>query len=306
VNGQAPRQLIAIVVALAAGASAHAQDIYRSVASDGTPAYTDRPVDGTAAELISSDEASAAAGVELYEGVRDDGAVLIAVNRFFGPVQIAVYHSPDDYYSGGMPLFGLPVLEPRSETVLGRSAGVGGSYFMLHIPGDPQARHAPSGPYRLPYAVATRHSVTQAYPDRITHGDPSSDYAIDFEMPIGTGVHAARAGIVMEVAGDYFQSTPEPENGIAPANLVRILHDDGTMAVYAHLNVHSIRVVPGQRVDRGERIADSGNTGFSTGPHLHFVVQRNAGGAIVSVPVEFAGLDGSAVDLRRGEVPTAY
>ena len=61
------------------------------------------------------------------------------------------------------------------------------------------------------------------------------------------------------------------------ANLVRILHDDGTWAEYAHLNRSTIRVRPGDVVERGEYIADSGNTGFSSGPHLHFVVQRNAG-----------------------------
>ena len=56
-----------------------------------------------------------------------------------------------------------------------------------------------------------------------------------------------------------------------------MLHDDGTTAIYAHLQMDTIRVRPGQRVERGEYIANSGNTGFSSGPHLHFVVVRNAG-----------------------------
>ena len=78
---------------------------------------------------------------------------------------------------------------------------------------------------------------------------------------------------------------------------MRVLHDDGTMALYVHLNWNTIRVVPGQRVRRGEYLADSGNTGFSTGPHLHFVVQRNEGGALVAVPLEFAGADRRPVTL---------
>jgi len=77
------------------------------------------------------------------------------------------------------------------------------------------------------------------------------------------------------------------------------------MSLYAHLNWNSIRVVTGQRLERGEYLADSENTGFSTGPHLHFAVQRNSGGSIVPVPIQFAGIDGGAVTLRTGDSRTA-
>ena len=202
------------------------------------------------------------------------------------------------------------VLPASSETEILRldaavvAASGGLNYEFLHIPGEPGARHAPASPYRLPYAVASRHRVTQAYPDRITHTDPSSTHAVDFAMPIGTGVNAARAGTIMQVASDYFGATTS--NGGTRANLVRILHDDGTMAVYGHLHWDSIRVRPGDYVERGERIAASGNTGFSTGPHLHFVVQRNRGGSIVSVPVQFAGLGNRPVVIETGDEPVAY
>ncbi|MGI9257931.1 MAG: M23 family metallopeptidase, partial [Gammaproteobacteria bacterium] len=119
-------------------------------------------------------------------------------------------------------------------------------------------------------------------------------------------IHAARAGVVIDVASDFYQSGTDVEVDGPRANVVRVLHDDGTMSVYAHLNWNSIRVVPGQFVGRGEYIADSGNTGFSTGPHLHFAVQRNGDGSLLSVPVEFAGPGGSAVTLSSGDRPTAY
>lgn len=125
-------------------------------------------------------------------------------------------------------------------------------------------------------------------------------------MPVGTGVYAARSGIVIEVASDFFQSGTDLTVDGPRANVVRVHHDDGTMSLYGHLNWNLIRVVPGQRVERGEYLADSGNTGFSTGPHLHFAVQRNSGGSIVSVPTQFAEIDGAAVTLRAGESRTAY
>jgi len=87
---------------------------------------------------------------------------------------------------------------------------------------------------------------------------------------------------------------------------VQVLHDDGTSAVYAHLQLDSVRVRPGQRVERGEYIASSGNTGFSTGPHLHFVVLRNAGLRSESVPVRFAGPGGASVTARSGQALVAY
>jgi murein DD-endopeptidase MepM/ murein hydrolase activator NlpD len=145
--------------------------------------------------------------------------------------------------------------------------------------------------------------VSQAAPDHFTHSDPSSRYAIDFEMPEGSAVHAAREGLVINVAHRFYRLTPASQD---EANFVQILHEDGTNAIYAHLQMDSIRVRPGQRVARGEYIANSGNTGFTSGPHLHFAVMRNAGMRSVSVPVIFAGPGGAAVTPRTGSPLAAY
>jgi murein DD-endopeptidase MepM/ murein hydrolase activator NlpD len=90
------------------------------------------------------------------------------------------------------------------------------------------------------------------------------------------------------------------------ANVIEILHDDGTIAVYAHLQWDAIRVRIGQHVARGEYIANSGNTGFTTGPHLHFAVWRNTGTADVSIPVEFEGSGAVGVTAVTGTPLTAY
>ena len=125
-------------------------------------------------------------------------------------------------------------------------------------------------------------------------------------MPIGTDVVAALSGVVFDVASDNFRAGLDFTHDGPAANVVRILHDDGTYAIYAHLNWNTIRVRPGQRVARGEYIANSGNTGYSSGPHLHFAVVRNTGMRTESLPVDFQGPNSRPVSPSTGAVITAY
>ncbi len=92
--------------------------------------------------------------------------------------------------------------------------------------------------------------------DRMPHA------GIDFAVPVGTPVRAAAAGIVVE-AGDYFF------NG----NSVYIDHGQGLVTLYCHLD--RIEVLPGEPVAAGQVIGLSGNTGRTSGPHLHWTVLAN-------------------------------
>ncbi|MGZ8097407.1 MAG: M23 family metallopeptidase, partial [Methylosarcina sp.] len=78
-----------------------------------------------------------------------------------------------------------------------------------------------------------------------------------------------------------------------------ILHDDGSMAVYAHMELEKAQVQPGEAVAVGQLLGYSGNTGYSTGPHLHFAVQYNQGMKLISVPFTFR------TPLGQAEEPTA-
>ncbi len=202
------------------------------------------------------------------------------------------------------------ILQPQSRELLVRvqNAGKGksGLQFMWRIAlGAPDATHRPPEPYRAPFALGSTYVISQAYPATFTHTTPDSRYAVDIALPDGTPVYAAREGIVINVRHDAFRGGASPAM-MDEANVVEILHDDGTIAMYAHLHWDSIRVHIAQHVARGEYIANSGSTGFSTGPHLHFVVLRNAGFQATSVPIQFAGPSGIPITPATQQPLTAY
>lgn len=98
---------------------------------------------------------------------------------------------------------------------------------------------------------------------RIINGLERMPHAgIDFAVPAGTPVRAAAAGIVVDT-GDYFF------NG----HSVYIDHGQGLVTLYCHLG--RIDVVPGERVGAGRQLGLSGNTGRTSGPHLHWTVLAN-------------------------------
>lgn len=145
--------------------------------------------------------------------------------------------------------------------------------------------------YRLPYANGLAFAVTQAYGGKLTsHDNEQNRYAVDFSMPEGTPVVAARAGVVADVTLDHRHHGLE-RSYLRLANQVTIVHDDGTIAEYAHLAPGTPVVARGQRVAQGALIGYSGNTGYSSAPHLHFSVSKPAivDGKVtpVSIPILF-------------------
>ena len=291
---------------------ASAQSVYRYKDDLGHWHFTDRQPDEPVEQLEHERRRPGRkpAAVVLTQAQDERGLVITARNDYFCPVHL-VYTLVNTLNVPGT-LLGTQQLvlqaNQKSEVVVVPLAANGETRFEVsyqYLPGDPGARHAPQQPYRAPFAVSSDYRISQAYPDMITHTTPGSRHAVDIALPEGTPVYAARGGMVFDVAYDsYSGGTTEADR--AKANLVRILHDDGTMAVYAHLAWNAIRVRPGTRVERGEYIANSGNTGFSTGPHLHFGVQRNDNGQVVSVPVTFEGSGGIAIAPESGKHLKAY
>ncbi|HLS84417.1 MAG TPA: M23 family metallopeptidase [Arenimonas sp.] len=160
---------------------------------------------------------------------------------------------------------------------------------LLAVPGPPYAV-ARDVVYSLPVEESA-FRLGQGFHGGFSHDDPANRYALDLEVAEGTAVLAARGGMVMEAIGGF--SEGGLDRTLADrANLVRVLHEDGSMALYAHLREGGVTVRPGQAVSLGQVLGYTGNTGFSSGPHLHFAVQVNAGMRLESVPFRMIGPEG--------------
>lgn len=108
----------------------------------------------------------------------------------------------------------------------------------------------------------------------------------DFKCPVGEAVWASEGGVVTRAG-----STPLP-NG----KNIRISHPDGTTSYYLHLS--RLDVAVGQSVAQGQVIGLSGNTGRSTGPHLHFSIS-NAAGVLVDPEGLISGSTQTPTTVRR-------
>ncbi len=155
------------------------------------------------------------------------------------------------------------------------------SYSVDYSP-EPKKVGPVAGPaYELPWRGGP-FRISQGAGGDFSHQSPKGRYAVDIAMPVGTPILAARAGKVIATRNNQLGRSPYPGG-----NFVRVLHDDGTHAAYLHLHPGTVRVKPGDRVEIGSLLGKSGNTGRSTGPHLHFVVQKEVDGELRSIPFRF-------------------
>jgi len=165
--------------------------------------------------------------------------------------------------------------------------------------GDKDALHDEDQLYLLPYESGKSFRVLQGYGSRFSHVG-LEQYAVDFNMSIGTPVHAARAGIVAKIVESNDIGCWQEGCG-AYANYIVIVHNDGTTGEYYHLQQNGALVDVGDHIIAGEKIGLSGNTGHTTMPHLHFAVYRAAEwGNTQSIPVRFLSSAGIVDRPRRG------
>ena len=290
------RWLAVMCLALAFTASHAGDQVYRWVDKQGRVHYGDRPpANATPAKVRAIPvpvEPSAMARLRVEPG---DGEYLAwADNNLSGPIEVMLGFSQNTNMRGEPALPARATVPARGSVLVARlridDPRREGSFglSLTGVPGNPSAR-----PQDVEYLLPLRQSrnrIDQGFGGRFSHNDEQNRYALDFAAGIGTPVVAARAGTVMQVESDFSKAGLKQEKYGGRANFVRILHDDGTMGLYAHLATNGVHVRVGQRVGAGQQIGLSGNTGFTTGPHLHFAVQVNRGMRLVSIPFRMRGV----------------
>lgn len=132
-----------------------------------------------------------------------------------------------------------------------------------------------------------------------SHTDEWTRYAWDFDLPLGSPVVAARAGVVIYARDESAIGGEDRERYLDESNMIIIDHRDGTQAIYMHLEKDGNRVQVGEWVLQGERIARSGDTGWAGSPHLHYTLRATRGRQ--SIASRFAGFSANEGVPREGD-----
>jgi murein DD-endopeptidase MepM/ murein hydrolase activator NlpD len=282
------RRLLPFLACLPLASLAQAADgghVWAWKNASGNPAYADQG--GLNATLTpSTTQQWLPSALADRDEVRDGNDYEVyVVNRTGAPLEAALAVRNEAYVS--TPAESMhQLLAPGQRSLLARiepGQGRGPEYSITVVPGDPHAI-PDDAVYSLPLDEGGPWEFGQAFHGGFSHNDEQNRYAIDLIVPEGTPVLAARGGVVMLAQSGYGKGGLDRKQDVSRANQVMILHDDGSMAVYAHLLANTVAVHVGERVGVGHQLALSGNSGYSSGPHLHFCLQVNTGMRLVSIP----------------------
>ncbi|MBC7474599.1 MAG: M23 family metallopeptidase, partial [Candidatus Sericytochromatia bacterium] len=146
------------------------------------------------------------------------------------------------------------------------------NYKFYTVEGIMSAKHDNNYIYSLPYKSGESYKIIQGFNGKYTHVGEQK-YALDFGLPQGTEIRAARDGVVVGIKSDS-STSGWGEKYAKFANYIYVQHSDGTFGGYIHLKKDGVKVELGQKVKVGDIIGLSGNTGWTDGPHLHFWVYK--------------------------------
>jgi len=224
--------------------------------------------------VIAAFSAHAEIDIKVYHEKSKKGFKVFANNNEFCPISIKVNFTLTNMESekGDGKVFVIPARATKFEITSLKPIRKGKykfSYKTRYNYGNHYLTvYSKDYKYSLPFETGKSFKVSQGYNGSISHQEEN---ALDFAMGIGTNITAARDGIVVRVVDTNDTTCPEKECAKFN-NFVQIYHSDGTFAEYTHIKRGGAKVKIGDEIKKGELIAESGNIGRSTGPHLHFVV----------------------------------
>ena len=257
-----------------------ADNIYKYQDEDGIWHFTDRAPDEEVEFEVVYMEREREPRIKLRREGKKENPVYMLFNDFWGPVEVELR------FENAVNILSEPSLPARfvvpgqkEQALVGIGAldlrqGFTYRLSMSSVPGQPIETPVEGLVIYPPFAADETYPVSQGFNGSTTHTTPDSTYAVDIVMPVGTAIHAVRPGVVMDIEEDFNRGGTDFEKFADKANHIRILHDDGTLALYDHLDLACVYVGLGARLRAGQKIARSGNTGFSSGPHLHFAIQQ--------------------------------
>lgn len=175
------------------------------------------------------------------------------------------------------------------------------------VMGVASAQHDDSYMYLVPFKKGSSVRVSQGFNGAASHKGYSR-YAVDFAVSTGTPIYAARSGKIVSTKSTGDRGGFDRSFG-KYANFIVIEHSDQTLGKYYHLKKGGVNVAVNQMVKRGDLIGYSGNTGYSSGPHLHFSVSKvdpKYRQRPITVPFKLQTLNGVVTTPKRGDRYEVY
>ena len=228
-----------------------------------------------------------------YSG--NNGDIYIFQNPSYLPIEIMATLDESNNVSADIaPIISLP---PKSQKfgfkvcITNPSAPWSYKYSFISAIGFSTNMHTGDSKYFLPFKAGESYDVTQGETGTFSHfGDFL--YSVDFGLLEGTEFTAMRDGKVVFVKEDSNEGGPD-RSFTDKANFIWVLHNDGSIGRYVHLKQNGALVNVGDKIKAKDVIGLSGNTGFTSGPHLHVQVVLPKGfDGEEKIPIRFKDAEG--------------
>lgn len=252
--------------------------------------------------LLTNCFALAQTNVKVYSEETSDGFIVYADNSEYCPVTIEVNFDLKNVEIDTMHKTTFLIKENSKKTLLTtvkvidktKKSKFGYSYSS-NLGNNLQTEYEEDFSYSLPFLKGNSFTLDQGYNGKFSHQNENS---LDFKMPVGTPITAVREGVVVKIVQNNVLVCPKKECA-KYNNFIIIYHNDGTFTEYTHLKKNGAKVKVGDKVTEGQIIACSGNTGWSSGPHLHLVIYLQRIKDRETLQTKFKTEDGTTSEILK-------